>query len=205
MSIIFDVIIVLIIVMSTILGYKKGLVKVAANLVSFFVAIIIAFTLSKPVTNWVVEKTEIDDGITKKITQAILPEGVGENVLIQIPAGVPNSVLEKGTSTVKEVSQVLSLKIVELLVLFVIYFGAKIGLKFVTAIADLFAKLPIIKQVNDIGGLVYGVLSGFMTSFVLLALLYMASPLLDQSIVIDINNSTFASQLYHENLLLKLL
>jgi len=205
MSIIFDVLVVLIISLSTFLGYKRGLVKVVSNLVSFILAVIIALALSKPIAKLVIEKTEFDDTISKKITETILPEGVGENVLIQIPEGVPDSILKQGTSTVKEVSNTFSVKIVELVVLFVVYLIAKIILKFVTIIADLIAKLPIIKQVNDIGGLIYGVFSGFITCFVLLALLYMASPLLDEQITKDINNSSIASQLYHENLLLKLI
>ena len=45
MSVIFDIVVVFIIGVSTFLGYKRGLVKVAANLVSFILAIIISALL----------------------------------------------------------------------------------------------------------------------------------------------------------------
>ena len=39
-------------------------------------------------------------------------------------------------------------------------------LKFVTALADLIAKLPILKQFNKLGGTIYGIIEGLFIVFV---------------------------------------
>ena len=53
-------------------GYKKGLIGVAFNLCAFLVAIIVTWILYNPVTNLVINNTEIDDGIKN----AIIEKGV---------------------------------------------------------------------------------------------------------------------------------
>ena len=63
MALIIDLIIVAIILLFTFLGYKRGLIKVAIKLCTFFIAIIIAFILYKPIANVVIKNTEIDNKI----------------------------------------------------------------------------------------------------------------------------------------------
>ena len=61
MAIIIDLIIVAILALSIFLGYKKGLAKNIIKIISFLVAIIIAILFFKPVSNFIIEKTEIDE------------------------------------------------------------------------------------------------------------------------------------------------
>ena len=49
MGILFDLGILLIIFITTIIGYKKGLIKVAFRLLSFILALVIALLLYKPI------------------------------------------------------------------------------------------------------------------------------------------------------------
>ena len=72
MGILLDVIVVAIIILSTFLGYKKGLINVIFNICAFLVAIIITFILYKPVTNLVIQNTEIDE----KIENVIIEKGL---------------------------------------------------------------------------------------------------------------------------------
>jgi len=51
MWIIFDLIIIAIIGLATFIGYKQGLVKAAIKILSFFIAIIVALVLYKPISN----------------------------------------------------------------------------------------------------------------------------------------------------------
>ena len=54
MNYLIDLIILAIIALSTFIGYKKGLIKVAFGLVSFILAILLSVTLYKPVSNFVI-------------------------------------------------------------------------------------------------------------------------------------------------------
>lgn len=67
MGIILDIIIILIIGLNIYLGYKKGLIEVAFNVFAFFIAIIATLILFNPISNLVIQNTEIDENIKKSI------------------------------------------------------------------------------------------------------------------------------------------
>ena len=78
MAIAVDLMVLSIVLLFVFLGYKRGLVKVAFKLCTFFIAIILAFMLYKPVAKIVIENTNIDETIETAITRKILPEGATE-------------------------------------------------------------------------------------------------------------------------------
>lgn len=63
-----DIIVILIILISVFLGYKKGFVRTAVSLLSFFVAIGLALLFYKPLAIILTENTTIDDWIIMNIT-----------------------------------------------------------------------------------------------------------------------------------------
>ena len=63
MSILVDLIILGIIALSIFIGYKKGLIKCAINVLSFFIAILVVILLTNPISNLIVNNTKIDDNI----------------------------------------------------------------------------------------------------------------------------------------------
>ena len=63
MGIILDIILIFIMALSIILGYKKGLVKVAVKLCAFLIAVIITLVFYKPVSNLIIENTQLDEKI----------------------------------------------------------------------------------------------------------------------------------------------
>ena len=73
---ILDIIIILIILLCVIMGYKKGLIEVAFRLISFLIAIILSLMLYVPVSNYIIENTNIDEQIKTIIVNNINPEEV---------------------------------------------------------------------------------------------------------------------------------
>ena len=67
MSIVVDLIIVVLILMSVLTAYKKGLVSLALGLVYFLIAIAITTVLYKPVSNFIINATSIDETIENVI------------------------------------------------------------------------------------------------------------------------------------------
>lgn len=150
MFIIIDLILIAIIALFTFLGYRQGLVKAAIKILSFFIAIIIAFILYKPVSNLIVNNTSIDDNIKNTIIERITPEGIEQNEEVEIEDGFVNKMIGEANNTIEEVANAFSIKIIDICVLLLLYIIVKIALRFVSALADLITKLPIIKQVNKL-------------------------------------------------------
>lgn len=71
-----DLAIILVIALCTFLGYKKGLIKVAFKILTFFVALLIAFVLYKPVSNFVINNTPIYDNVKTTIVEKLGEEDV---------------------------------------------------------------------------------------------------------------------------------
>ena len=68
---IIDLVLIAIIALFTFIGYKRGLIKVAFGLVSFILAIAISVIIYKPVSNFVITYTTIDDSIESAITERL--------------------------------------------------------------------------------------------------------------------------------------
>ncbi len=202
MSLIIDLIIVAIILLFTFLGYKRGLIKVAIKLCTFIIAIIVAFVLYKPISNVVIENTGIDESIETAITDRILPEGASVDEEVELSNDLPSVILKNGENTVQSIATSFSNTIIEAVCFFIIFIAVKIILKFITALADLIAKLPILKQFNALGGTIYGVLEGLFLVFVGFAIISLIAPLIDVSILEAINSSTLGSIFYNNNILL---
>ena len=203
MYFIVDLIIIAIIALFTFLGYKRGLVKLAFHLCTFLIAIILAFVLFKPIANLIIANTEIDESIEASIVNRFINEGLSENSPATLTSFVPSIFIESGTGTVKSVAVAISHALIEIVCFIAIYFIVKIVLRFVTALADLIAKIPILKQFNEVGGTIYGILEGVFIVFVLLAIISLIAPLLDGTILTYIDKSFIGSFLYKNNILLK--
>ena len=61
MSIIIDLIIVAILGLSIFFGYKNGLTKCVIKILSFVIALVVAAVFFKPVSNFIIDKTLIDE------------------------------------------------------------------------------------------------------------------------------------------------
>ena len=71
MNYLIDLILIAIIALFTFIGYKKGLIKVAFGLVSFILAIVISVVLYKPVSNFIINYTPLDDTIESAIEERL--------------------------------------------------------------------------------------------------------------------------------------
>ena len=69
MGIVVDFIIVAIILLSTFLAYRKGLITLAIQLVAVVIAIVLTLLLYKPVSNVIINGTGIDETIQNAILE----------------------------------------------------------------------------------------------------------------------------------------
>lgn len=147
MSIIVDLIVVAIVALFTILGYKQGLVKAAIKIFSFFIAIAVAFALYKPISSVVINNTSLDDNIKNTIIEKT---GLNEKEEIQIENSIISKMTGEVQNTVEDMANTFSIKIIETGTLLILFIITKIALKFVSILTDLITKLPILKQINKL-------------------------------------------------------
>ncbi len=213
MSIIIDLIIAGIIALCVIVGYAKGLTGALIKIVSFVLSLIIAFILYMPLSNYIINNTQIDNMIENTIRESILKNDDQTKKEENMPTAITdyinqkvedasNSVKENViNSTAKDVSQTI-VRAGTWIMLFIIARIALIVLKFITA---LIAKLPVIKQFDKLGGIIYGLLEGLVITYLALALISFITPMTKGNLSSDINKSYIGSRMYNNNLLLKII
>lgn len=219
MEYIVDIIIVLIISLSTYIGYRRGLIKAVLHIFSFVLAIILALALYKPMSNIIINSTEIDDSLKTTIYEKLAPQELTvENAQALQEQSVPQNIIDNitkyiqdaSTDAQEDVATVISEKLTELIINvgvgILVFIIAKILLSLIKVIGEWIAKIPIIKQLNKVGGLAYGVIRGILIVYVAFALIMLINPLINSTTVIDnINKSYLGKGMYKNNIILSIL
>ena len=130
-----------------------------------------------------------------------------------IPDTIQNYIEEKvneASDMAKEavadsVSREIAITIVKAGTWISLFIIARILFIFLKLITSLIAKLPVIKQFDNLGGIIYGLLEGIIIVYIILAIVSFVSPMINPDVSSTINNSTIGGFLYNNNLLLKII
>ena len=134
----------------------------------------------------------INDNMPTTITDYI-----GEQV-----ENVTDSAREAVADTTSREVAITIVKAATWIILFIVARILLILLKFITS---LIARLPVIKQFDKLGGVIYGLLEGLIIVYVVLAIISLISPLMNGTLAELIDNSYLGSMMYNNNLLLKII
>lgn len=211
MGIIVDLIIIAIVLLFVFIGYKKGLTGSLIKLLSFVIAVALAFMLYKPVANAIIENTEIDDNIKEAITRTFNQEDNNEkeeekNIPLTMVENINNEI-ENATNEVKTtIIEETTKTIINVASAIVIYIIVRIILLIISLFASQITKLPLIKQADEIGGIVYGAVEGIVIVYIALSIISLISVIwVDNIAVTAITKSVLGNMLYNNNIILKLL
>lgn len=186
MGIVLDLIIVLLLVINIIIGYKKGLVEVVFNICAFIIALVVALILYKPVSNIVIKNTNI----YVKIRETIVNNNNEEEQSI---------VKDVQNKTKEQLADVISIKAVNIIVAIVLFIIARIAVILLKTVLEGIAELPIIKQFNQIGGIGYGILKGFLLIYILVTLLFFVNAIVGNNKVSAVVEESFITKVLYEN------
>ena len=174
-------------------------------------SIVIAFVLFIPISNLVIENTQIDESLEQSIREMIIgneqneennmPEAITDYISQKVEQAADDAKAAVVDSTSRDVAETI-VKAGTWIVLFII---ARILLVFLKFITSLIARLPIIKQFDKLGGIAYGLIEGLIIVYLLLALVSFIAPMFDNSIITEIKDSFVGSIFYNNNLLLKII
>lgn len=212
MGILIDGIIILIMALFIYMGYRKGLIKVAISFLAFIISILIALIFYRPIADQIIINTEVDEKISDSIYSSIkdidfkniTDEEKEENGILKIAENYINEALEKSTeNTAMYVANSLTRTIVEGITFIGLLIVLRIALLILNLMADVIGNLPIIKQFNKSGGIIYGIVEGIFVINVALAILYILNPLCaDGAIQKNIEKSNLGKIVYENNFII---
>lgn len=212
MGIILDLIIVAIIASNIFICYKKGLVKLAVGLVAVLAAIILSVILYKPVSNLIIKNT----GIDKKIENVIIENFSADTqngeetryvgIIDYLEKYANDAVTKTQNEIVYETAGTMAVKITNVIVLLAIFIIVRAVLVLLTFVSDAITSLPLIKQCNEVGGVIYGIIKAFLIVYIILAIVFLIVLVSGNSTISDMISSSHITKFFYENnLLLKII
>ena len=214
MAIIIDLIIVAVLELSIFLGYKKGLAKNIIKIISFLIAIVIAILFFKPVSDFIIEKTEIDETIKSAIVDIVKDDieengevkedaNLSQSIVNYINDSVKNAVSETKDAIVESAADGIATTTINIGTAIILFIATTIILLIVSLVSDFVTDLPGIKQFDKTGGVIFGFLRAAIIILIVFSIISLISPLIEQTgIVATINKSFIGSLIYNNNILL---
>ena len=254
MGIVMDIIIIAIFALSVYMGYRKGLIGVVFSLFAFVITVVLTWILYTPVTNLIIEKTELDENIesfiiekgitddaetgetnntdktsstgnvtnstsksdstdktnntgnvassTEKVSSTDKTSSTGE----YIEKYVSKTVNDKKNEVVASSAHIIAQKAVAIIVLIGLFLVIRVALILLKFVAEGIASLPIIKQFDKSGGILYGVLRGAFVIYLVLAILFFIMSVNNIEFIADlIDKSILSKFLYNNNIILNII
>ena len=181
-----DIIIIAIMALSIFLGYRKGLIELGVSLCAVIIAVVATLILYKPITNIIVNATSLDETIQQTIIEkvsTIETEAEIEQIEDQVATEISRNIIKTG-------------------VIIILYVAIRIALRFVTALANLVAKLPVIDQVNKIGGILFGAIRGVLLIYIVLLIISFIGQVNSQNkLHTEIEKSFIGKEMYNHNVI----
>ena len=188
---IIDIIILVFILLSAIGGYRKGLILLGIHLFAFVLALLISFVLYRPIGNIIINTTQVDETIQATIQKnaetMVNTKGFENDLTKSLVESAENGMLP-------EVSKELAYNIVYLGTMIVLFLVLRVCLMIVNTVANAISKLPVLDQVNKLGGAAYGVVRGIIITYAVLLII---------SLGIAINPTTKLAQMINDTYLAK--
>ena len=179
--------------------------------------------LFKPISNVIINNTDIDENLQKAIEEKFNQSEENKQVEQKndensekndMPTIFNNFISEKINDAtaeakdviVKEASKQIAITIINVGVVILVYIISQIVLIFIKGITDLVTKLPVIKQCDKLGGVIYGLLRAAIILIIIFTIISLIAPIINSTVLLDmINDSIIGSKLYNNNIIFNII
>ena len=195
MSIVLDVLVVAVVVLFALLGLRKGFLKSLAGLVGAIAALVVALTVSRFLAQWIFDAF-LQQPLTQAIADAITESGAttAEGIQNALPGylqsllgwtgsgaqALSGMIASSADTVAKAVMTVVSPAVINLLMVvltIVLFFVFLLLIRLALRLLDKVAKAPVLRQVNGLLGVLFGMGKGLLIVWLLCALATVVVPL----------------------------
>lgn len=205
----------------TYMGSKKGLIRLIYSAASLIIAMVLSQCLSVPVTNFVEKNTQIYDFVKERM-DIYVDVSVGENLEssteqtwedFQKSLNLPKSVtsmlfddyvqpesgfnIDELCEYVSEGLTLICMRLITTIILFLIIF---IIMRCAPAFFDVFARLPVINEINRLAGAAVGFGEGVIILWILcIVIMAMTGTPTGNKVMDVVDSNAFLSFIYNTN------
>ena len=216
-----DLIVIGIIALFMYLGYRRGLIRTVFSLVSYVLAISLAIYLFPVVADWLMEMpvyTALKDYIVRTMNLGDVVQYQSDELIANLPLpdiirgflhehNTPNIFELLNVQTIEEyIAAYFSRMAINIIAKVSVFIIVKFTLGLLSGVLDLASRLPVIKQFNQIGGMLIGFVLGLIIVWIGLAvmILFFLDPT-GPELMIMLENSLVVGWVYENNPILQIL
>lgn len=212
MSIVFDILLVLLLIASIVVGYQKGLIKTVWKIAALIITIVLVMLLRDPAINYLSGSGMAQDINTKISENVSVPTGGGVDIadnlnLPEFMKGEVNNQIKNTQGVITSVNETVTssltsftVAVIACVLLFIII---RLLLMVAYIILSGVTKLPVIRGVNKLVGSLLGLINMIFMIFLLLSCVSLFAPA-DSELFEILNNTYLVKYFYNYNILLKL-
>lgn len=219
-----DIIIIVILLLSIFYFANKGLISSILKSCSWLISILVTYFLY-PFVSSLLRKTIVFDFLRETIYTVMGLDSVsatnGSSQItainsLTLPEGLKTMIVDNNNSVIYDLLGVNSLQeyiagyianiILNIVISILVFFIIKFCIKLAFTALDIAVKMPVVKQLNSLGGAFLGAFWGVVIIWSIMAIttLLIASPVFSD-LINAINNSFIGSILYNNNFIMNVL
>lgn len=216
-----DIVIILIVLFFVLIGKKRGFALSLLSTCSIILSIVISLFLYQPVETYLRENTELKEQISNAIISSMNnedksdQESTNENQQGESEGkGFFNSLInnyvnlgkEKAEETknqvVQQTAENITENILKVLSFVIVYILVTVILLILKFALKIFTKLPVINQIDKIGGIILGFAEGVIIVYIIIAIISIVVPeKKDGNISQKIDESYIGRYVYNNNVI----
>lgn len=222
-----DVVIAIILVYNLFKGFSRGFIRSVAGIIAYVLSALLAKMYYKSSAIYMVNeyrwfgdmKSSISNHIKSSFASNsqvsyVDPQTIDPSIFtsINLPPSIKEEVvnffteftsMSTGGNAVDRFSDYFSDFIINGIAFLLIFFTCLIAIKLISILLDTFVKLPILKQVNQLSGIIFGGIKGCLIIYLLMTVVIFTTPIISNRLVMDsIKVSTLGSFFYNYNIFL---
>ena len=219
-----DIIIIIILLSSIFYFAHKGLISSILKSCSWLISILVTYLLY-PFVSSLIRRTIVFDFLRETIytvmgLDSISATGGSSQITainaLTLPESLKTMLIDNNNSVIYDLLNVNSLQeyiagyianiILNIVISILVFFIIKFGMRFVITALNIAVKLPVVRQLNSLGGGLLGLFLGVAIIWSVMAIttLLIASPVFND-LIDAINNSFLGSILYDNNFIMNVL
>ena len=208
-----DLLVLILMVLSTYIGYKKGFLKTITGVLSIVLSLILAVTFY-PQMEKVIKSTPVYESVYKNVEERIAPPDVESNKISDYGAGtlnLPRNFLKKMQDTANNTKEDIAVSIakstadsaVKIVSMLAVFLLARLAIFLLVLIAGLIKKFPLIGWSDRLLGVLFGFVRGFFIVYLLLAIITVSAQFKSDNFAAKaVKQSEFAKIMYNNNVFL---
>lgn len=212
-----------IILISGLIALNRGLILTVFSFCSLIVSIVLSYLFYPTISNFLMNNTGLFDTIKLKIMNSLELENVAQSVVdrqgqiemingLQVPPILKNMLISNNNPEVynlleaggiaEYIGGLLATVVINAISFIILFIGISIVLKIFAGVLDLITKLPVIHQLNKMGGLILGSMLGILIVWIVCVGMSVIIGVQGDSELLQIIDSSPVVSFFYENNLL---